>query len=194
MVTNIVCSDTYLDAFSKLDKKTQKKALETIRLMQRSLRSDSLKIEKLGTKLDFKSARVTQDFRVIFTQAGNTVLLVYIDHHDDAYQWAARRLQGFDAVSAKPAYEYFEQSKIENFDSLADGLLDLSDGKEAAEVFKNKKTDVTEKPIYDQENRGELDGHASVSSDGRNPVFGFLSKVLIFFAGIIVGVIVSCLI
>ena len=45
MAANIVCSDTYLDAFSKLDKKTQKKALETIRLMQRSLRSDSLKVE-----------------------------------------------------------------------------------------------------------------------------------------------------
>lgn len=116
---------------------------------------------------------------------------MYIDHHDDAYQWAARRLQGFDAVSAKPVYEYFEQSKIETFDSLAGGLFDSSDGKEAAEVFKNKKTDVTEKPIHDQKNRGELDGRASVSSDGRNPVLGFLSKVLIFFAGMIVGVIVS---
>ena len=34
----------YIDAFSRLDKKTQKKSLETIRLMQRSLRSDSLKV------------------------------------------------------------------------------------------------------------------------------------------------------
>ena len=89
MATNIVCSDTYIDAFSRLDKKIQKKSLETIRLMQRSLRSDSLKVEKLNTKLDFKSARVTQDFRAIFTQSGNTVLLVYIDHHDDAYLWQA---------------------------------------------------------------------------------------------------------
>lgn len=191
MVTNIVCSDTYLDAFSKLDKKTQKKSFETIRLMQRSLRSDSLKIEKLGTKLDFKSARVTQDFRVIFTQAGNTVLLVYIDHHDDAYQWAARRLQGFDAVSAKPVYEYFEQSKIETFDSLADGLLDSSGGKESVEESDNKKSDVSEKPIHDQENRGKLDEHASALPIGRNTAFGFLLKVLFFFAGMIVGVIVS---
>ena len=111
MATNIVCSDTYIDAFSRLDKKTQKKSLETIRLMKRSLRSDSLKVEKLNTKLDLKSARVTQDFRAIFTQSGNTVLLVYIDHHDDAYLWASNRLQGFDAKNAKPAYEYFEQSK-----------------------------------------------------------------------------------
>ncbi len=94
MTTNVVCSDTYIDAFSRLDKKTQKKSLETIRLMRRSLRSDSLKIEKLNTRLDFKSARMTQDFRVIFTQSGNTVLLVYIDHHDAAYLWAGNKLKG----------------------------------------------------------------------------------------------------
>ena len=126
MATNIVCSDTYIDAFSRLDKKVQKKSLETIRLMQRSLRSDSLKVEKLNTKLDFKSARVTQDFRAIFTQSGNTVLLVYIDHHDDAYLWASNRLQGFDTASAKPVYEYFEQAKIEDFDTIEDEAIDLA--------------------------------------------------------------------
>lgn len=111
MATNVVCSDTYVDAFSKLDKKAQKKSLETIREMQRSLKSDGLKVEKLNTKLDFKSARVTQDYRVIFTQAGNTVLLVYVDHHDDAYAWATRRLQGFNPEEARPASEYFESLK-----------------------------------------------------------------------------------
>lgn len=105
---------------------------------------------------------------------------MYIDHYDDAYQWAARRLQGFDAVSAKPVYEYFEQSKIETFDSLDDGLLDLSGGKESIEESDNKKTDVTEKPIHDQENRGKLDEHASALSIGRNTAFGFLLKVLFF--------------
>lgn len=111
MTFHIICSDTYIDSFSKLDKKTQKKSFETMRLMQRSLKSDSLKVEKLNTKLNFKSARVTQNFRVIFTQSGNTVLLVYIGHHDNAYLWAKNRLLGFDAASARPAYEYFVQSK-----------------------------------------------------------------------------------
>lgn len=138
MATNIVCSDTYIDAFSKLDKKIQKKSLETIRLMQRSLRSDSLKVEKLNTKLDFKSARVTQDFRAIFTQSGNTVLLVYIDHHDDAYLWASRRLQGFDTASAKPAYEYFEQSKL-TFDPITGEDLRSSDSRESVRPPKEEK-------------------------------------------------------
>lgn len=68
--------------------------------MQRSLRSNSLKIEKLNIKLslDFKSARVTQDFRAIFTQSENTVLMVYIGHHDDAYLWASNRFHGFGGL------------------------------------------------------------------------------------------------
>lgn len=111
MKNNIVCSDTYIAAFAELDKTTQKKSLDTIRSMQRGLKSDSLKVERLNTKLDFKSARVTQDFRVIFTQSGNTILLVYIAHHDKAYLWASNKLQGFDTANAKPAYEYFENSK-----------------------------------------------------------------------------------
>ncbi len=138
MATNIVCSDTYIDAFSRLDKKVQKKSLETIRLMQRSLRSDSLKVEKLNTKLDFKSARVTQDFRAIFTQSGNTVLLVYIDHHDDAYLWASRRLQGFNTSDAKPVYEYYEQSKLA-FDPITGEDLRSSDNKEPIKPPKKEK-------------------------------------------------------
>lgn len=141
MATNIVCSDTYIDAFSRLDRKIQKKSLETIRLMQRSLRSDSLKVEKLNTKLDFKSARVTQDFRAIFTQSGNTVLLVYIDHHDDAYLWASNRLQGFDTASAKPVYEYFEQAKVEDFDTIEDGSIDLASDRKSDNPSKDRRFD-----------------------------------------------------
>lgn len=131
MKTNVVCSDTYMEAFSKLDKKTQKKALETIRIMQRSLKGNGLKTEKLHTKLNFKCARVTQDFRVIFTQSGDTVLLVYIARHDDAYLWASNKLQGFHAADAKAAYNYFEQSKTPVSDTDTTGSM-LSDPNQAA--------------------------------------------------------------
>lgn len=168
MATNIVCSDTYIDAFSKLDKKIQKKSLETIRLMQRSLRSDSLKVEKLNTKLDFKSARVTQDFRAIFTQSGNTVLLVYIDHHDDAYLWASRRLQGFDTANAKPAYEYFEQSKLA-FDPITGEDLRSLDGREPVRPPKKEKL-----------KKGKIDSSTGLPIDEaqrriNNPVLGNIS-------------------
>lgn len=140
MMTNIVCSDTYVAAFAELDKNTQKKSLDTIRSMQRSLKSDSLKIEKLNTKLDFKSARVTQDFRVIFTQSGNTILLVYIARHDAAYLWASRRLQGFDAADAKPAYEYFEKSKKVS-DTMAEDVSSVSDSIHSLKASTEKRAE-----------------------------------------------------
>ncbi len=150
MATNIVCSDTYIDAFSKLDKKTQKKSLETIRLMQRSLRSEGLKIEKLNTKIDFKSARVTQDFRAIFTQTGNTILLVYIAHHDDAYLWANKRLKSFDTVSAKPVYEDFEQAKTEDFDTIENEVIDLANIRKSGEPSKKTKSNPKARTLLDE--------------------------------------------
>ena len=189
MAINIVCSDTYIDAFSRLDKKTQKKSLETIRLMQRSLRSDSLKIEKLNTKLDFKSARITQDFRAIFTQSGNTVLLVYIDHHDDAYLWASNRLQGFDATNIKPAYEYFEQSKKDNFDFLEDESVDLANSKKSVET--NKKT-ITDK-LPDKHNRTTPNEISADDTPKAMPKMslGLFSRLLYILLGIIIGIIIT---
>lgn len=203
MATNIVCSDTYIDAFSRLDKKVQKKSLETIRLMQRSLRSDSLKVEKLNTKLDFKSARVTQDFRAIFTQSGNTVLLVYIDHHDDAYLWASRRLQGFDTASAKPAYEYFEQSK-QAFDPITGEDLRSPVSREPVRPPKKEKLKrgeidpstglpigISGKPVYDSPNH-EIQGnpaHPTPKPSLWQSVKKYLSALFLFLLGCIVGAI-----
>ena len=189
MTTNIVCSDTYIDAFSKLDKKTQKKSLETIRLMQRSLRSDSLKIEKLNTRLDFKSARVTQDFRAIFTQSGNTILLVYIAHHDDAYLWANNRLQGFDASNVKPAYEYFEQSKKETFDSLEDKSINYTDSKKSVKPAKKPKADTSPaehgKPAHNKI-------PASNTPKAMSKIaFYLFSKLFYILIGIIIGIIIT---
>lgn len=190
MTTNIVCSDTYIDAFSKLDKKTQKKSLETIRLMRRSLRSDGLKIEKLNTKLNFKSARVTQDYRAIFTQSGNTVLLVYIDHHDDAYQWASNRLLGFDVSDAKPAYEYYDQSKKDIFDSLEYDSNDFASRKKSVKPVKknNKSLNEHSKPAS---NKIPVD-YAPKAIPKRS--FGLFSRFLYILLGIIIGIIMGIII
>ena len=201
MATNIVCSDTYIDAFSRLDKKIQKKSLETIRLMQRSLRSDSLKVEKLNTKLDFKSARVTQDFRAIFTQSGNTVLLVYIDHHDDAYLWASNRLQGFDTASAKPVYEYFEQAKIEDFGTIEDEAIDLISSEKSDESSKDWRfdprtavpPDASGKPIINP-----IIGNISASPAPLIPKHSlwqslkkYLFALFFFMLGVMAGIIIT---
>lgn len=189
MTTNIVCSDTYINAFSKLDKKTQKKSLETIRLMQRSLRSDSLKIEKLNTKLDFKSVRITQDFRAIFTQSGNTILLVYIDHHDSAYLWASNRLQGFDASNIKSAYEYFEQSKKNTFDFLEDKPMDFPNSTKTIEPTKKPRIDNS----LDKQNKSTSNKIPASYTPKTTPKksFGVFSRFFYILLGIIIGIIIT---
>src|SRR5215510_15984477 len=37
------------------------------------------------------SARVSRELRAILFRDGEDCVLVYVDHHDDAYQWAASR-------------------------------------------------------------------------------------------------------
>lgn len=195
MATNIVCSDTYIDAFLELDKKTQKKSLETIRLMRRSLRSDSLKIEKLNTRLNFKSARVTQDFRVIFTQSGNTVLFVYIGRHEDAYFWADKRLKGFDTADVKPVYEYFEQAKAEDFDAMEGQGVDLASHRNPSESFKDWKPKVeTEAPLEIPSEslhcfsvQGTREKAAVLNTAIEKPSFRFWLGVVCFLLGVMAG-------
>lgn len=160
--------------------------------MQRSLRSDSLKVEKLNTKLDFKSARVTQDFRAIFTQSGNTVLLVYIDHHDDAYLQASNRLQGFDTASAKPVYEYFKQAKAEDFDTIEDETIDLASGRKSGEPSKDWRfAPITGVPL---DASGKLlNRRPNYETQGKPApkAVGKISYLFSFLLGVIIGIIMT---
>ncbi|WP_327211722.1 3'-5' exonuclease [Rhizobium ruizarguesonis] len=40
---------------------------------------------------NFWSVRVSRDLRIIIHKTGDSVMLAYVDHHDDAYKWAERR-------------------------------------------------------------------------------------------------------
>ena len=40
---------------------------------------------------DFWSARVNRDIRIVLHKRGGNTLLAYVDHHDNAYDWARRR-------------------------------------------------------------------------------------------------------
>lgn len=60
----------------------------------------SLSLERV-VKRDPKvwSARITQELRAILHRDGDTNLLLYAGHHDDAYQWAERRRVEHHAVT-----------------------------------------------------------------------------------------------
>ena len=50
---------------------------------------------------NFWSVRVSRDIRIIVHRIQNTFVLCYVDHHDEAYRWAARRK--LEISSSRPA-------------------------------------------------------------------------------------------
>src|SRR5262249_46377303 len=54
---------------------------------------NGLQLHRIDNSKDrnFWSARVNRDIRLILHKTGDTVLVAYVGHHDDAYAWAERR-------------------------------------------------------------------------------------------------------
>ena len=91
----LALAKTFLQAYSRLPKKQQKKVRQfTERFTEDPTRS-GLNFERLSTCADPKvrSLRVDQAYRVIVVQAdrGDVLLCVWVDHHDEAYRWAERK-------------------------------------------------------------------------------------------------------
>lgn len=86
-------ADTFQDSLAKLNNEEQKQAKLTAFDLQSNPATPSLKFHKLDRARDpnFWSLRVSRDIRIIVHKAASSLLLCYVDHHDDAYKWAERR-------------------------------------------------------------------------------------------------------
>lgn len=90
MTKQIVITDSYMTSVGKLTNQERKLATNTIKQMRNDLSLPSLKVHAIDkTKCDsrFRSARVNSDVRIIFMHDGDYCTLLYIAHHDDAYDW-----------------------------------------------------------------------------------------------------------
>lgn len=86
-------SDTFTDSLSKLTGQEQKAVKMTAFDLQLNPSSPSLRDRKLDRTKDqnFCSIAVNLHLRLIVHRTENSLLLCYVDHHDDAYAWANRR-------------------------------------------------------------------------------------------------------
>jgi len=91
----LALSQTFLEAYSRLPQKMQKKVREFIERFQEDPTRSGLNFEKLQGTRDPKvrSLRVDQAYRVIVLQPerGDVILCVWVDHHDEAYRWVERK-------------------------------------------------------------------------------------------------------
>ncbi len=99
----VAIAKSYLDAYSKLPKKLQKKARETLEQFTLDPTSPGLNFERLPGMRDEKvrSLRVDGAYRMIVVQPprGDVFLAVWVDNHDEAYQWAKRKTFEVNPVS-----------------------------------------------------------------------------------------------
>ena len=86
-------ADTFTDSLARLTAQEQKAAKTTAFDLQLDPTSNGLSFHKLDRAKDtnFWSVRVNADLRIIVHRTAANILLVYVDHHDDAYKWAERR-------------------------------------------------------------------------------------------------------
>lgn len=93
--SKVAISTDFLDAYSALPKKEQGKVSEFVNKFLINPESRGIHYEKLKSGLDDKiySVRIDDAYRgiVVRQSSTNTYLLVWVDHHDEAYRWAERK-------------------------------------------------------------------------------------------------------
>lgn len=104
-------ADTFTDSLARLTSDEQKAVKTTAFDLQLDPASPGMKFHKLDKAKDknFWSVRVNADIRLIVHKAPDSLLLCYVDHHDRAYDWAARRkLQTHPSTGAAQLVEIRE--------------------------------------------------------------------------------------
>ena len=86
-------ADTFTDSLGRLTAEEKKAAKMAAFDLQVNPAQPGLQFHKLDKAKDpnFWSIRVSRDLRIIVHRTGTSLLLCYVNHHDDAYQWAERR-------------------------------------------------------------------------------------------------------
>ena len=90
---NFRIADTFTDSLARLSGDEQKAVKTTVFDLQVNPAQPGLQFHKLDKARDpnFWSVRISLDVRMIVHRTRDSLLLCYVGHHDNAYQWAERR-------------------------------------------------------------------------------------------------------
>ena len=93
--TTVAISSDFLTAFSKLPRQIQSKVTEFINKFRNNPYSNGINYEKINNAYDNKiwSVRIDRTYRGIVARQEKTgvFILLWVDHHDDAYDWASHK-------------------------------------------------------------------------------------------------------
>lgn len=108
-VTTAISND-FLEAFSRIPRKAQKRVREFTSKFREDPMSSGINYERLSGKIDsrLRSVRVGIDYRaiVLAPEQGDVYVLLWVDHHDEAYRWAEnRRVEVHPATGALQIFQ-----------------------------------------------------------------------------------------
>lgn len=90
---NFLIAETFTASFNRLSGLDQKAVKASVFDLQMDPSGNGLQLHRIDKSKDekFWSARVNRDIRLIVHKSGDSLLVAYVGHHDDAYAWAERR-------------------------------------------------------------------------------------------------------
>ena len=108
---DFVISDTFSDSLARLNNEEQKLTRITAFDLQMNPAGNGNSFHKLDRAKDpnFWSVRVSSDLRLIVHRTANSLMLCYVDHHDKAYEWAAKRKIEHHPQNGKPRLIVLEE-------------------------------------------------------------------------------------
>jgi hypothetical protein len=90
----VAIGDGFLESFAQIPKSKQKKVMEFVAKFRHDPRASGINYESINDARDenFRSVRIDLEYRgiVMKPEQGNVYILLWVDKHDDAYQWARR--------------------------------------------------------------------------------------------------------
>lgn len=88
---SLIYASTFTDALTKLTQAEAGAAMQAAIRLAADPRGNGLQMHRIEKADGFWSVRVNRDLRIILHKQGDTTLLAYVGHHDDAYAWAERK-------------------------------------------------------------------------------------------------------
>lgn len=117
---NIAVTRSFLDSLESVDKKARKKASELLEKFRENPTAASINYERIHDMKDDKvrTVRVDQKYRaiVLHPETGNTYLFVYIDNHDEAMDWAKKRI--FDFNKHTSAFQVIDMDIVDKVNDI----------------------------------------------------------------------------
>jgi superfamily I DNA/RNA helicase/mRNA-degrading endonuclease RelE of RelBE toxin-antitoxin system len=123
---NVAISSEFLTAFSKIPQTQQKKVREFVTRFQNNPKSPSINYETIHDVQDkrVRTVRIGLDYRgvVLHPDDSDTYLLVWVDHHDEAMNWAKKK--EFDIHPITGALQVVDIRLAEKADTLSQQTTD----------------------------------------------------------------------